>query len=354
VRAIIMVLLFALLASFGLLAYASLRMDRVRVSGLNMAGPQMNVLVVGTDSREGLSPEELQALGTEAVDGKRTDTIFLLSARGQRTAMLSFPRDLFVTRCDGTPGRINAAFTIGDGPTCLTQTVERLSGIPVTHYMEMNFVGFRDIVDGIGSVPVVLDAPLRDVAAGVDLPAGCSRLSGDEALGFVRARSVDSDLGRIERQQYFLQQVAREAASPSTVLNPVSLVQTTGAVGGALTVNATFGPISLLRLGFAGRGLATGSGLPSFTVPASPATIGGAAVLVPDDAAAEQVFSSFRDGTVFDDPPPAGEVGEAAGAGLGAPGRATLQVAALGLPRLLADAGDATDTADVGGAPATC
>jgi hypothetical protein len=91
-----------------------------------------------------------------------------------------------------------------------------------------------------------------DVAAAVDLPAGTHQLDGATALGFVRARSIDDDLGRIGRQQYFLQQLAREAASPTTVLNPLRLVSTTGAVGDSLIADEGFGPIDMLRLGSGG------------------------------------------------------------------------------------------------------
>jgi LCP family protein required for cell wall assembly len=296
---LLVMLLLGMLMSFGLLAYASSKIERVPVEGLQSAGATMNVLVVGSDSREGLTEEEVFAMGTGFVDGKRTDTIFVLSVRGQRAAMLSFPRDLFVTRCDGTQGRINSAFAAADGASCLTQTVSQVSGLPITHYMELNFLSFVNIVNALGGVEVDLEAPIRDVAAGIDLPAGPQELDGPTALGFVRARSIDDDLGRIGRQQYFLQQLARSAASPTTVLNPLRLVSTTGAVGDSLIADEGFGPIDMLRLGIGGGGLARG-GLPTFTVPATPASIGGAAVLVPVEGEAAALFASFRDGSVFD------------------------------------------------------
>jgi LCP family protein required for cell wall assembly len=285
-----------------LAAYASSRIDRVPVEGLSSAGTRMNILVVGSDSREGLTPEEQAELATGYFAGARTDTIFVLSVQGQRAAMLSFPRDLYVTRCDGSQGRINAAFVQSDGRSCLTRTVAQVSGLDITHYLEVSFLGFRDIVDAVGGVDVELEAPINDAAAGIDLPAGPQRLDGRDALGFVRVRKIDDDLGRIARQQYFLQQLGKEALSPSTVLNPLRLFRTTGAVGESLLADERFGPIDFLRLGLAGRGLA-GGGLPTFTVPASPASIGGAAVLVPDDAEAAALYASFRDGSVFTAPP---------------------------------------------------
>jgi LCP family protein required for cell wall assembly len=305
-RTLLLVLLLGivlvLVGGMGLAAYASAKIERVPVEGLGSAGARMNILVVGSDSREGLTEEQQAELATGFFEGARTDTIFVLSVQGQNAAMLSFPRDLYVTRCDGSQGRINAAYVIGDGRSCLTQTVAQVSGLEITHYLEVSFLGFRDIVDAVGGVEVDLEAPINDAAAGIDLPAGPQTLDGRNALGFVRVRKIDDDLGRIARQQYFLQQLARGVASPSTVANPVRLVRTTGAVGESLLADERFGPIDFIRLGLAGRGLA-GGGLPTFTVPATPQTIGGAAVLVPVEGEANALYASFRDGSVFDAPP---------------------------------------------------
>lgn len=281
--------------------YTSSQINRVEVGGLGSADGRMNVLVVGNDSRQGLTDQELLELGTEAVDGDRTDTIFLLSISGGRAAMLSVPRDLYVTRCDGTQGRINAAYAQG-GPTCMTQTVTELSGIPVTHYAEVNFLGFIRIVDAVGGVTLFFDEPFVDRPAGIDLPAGCQRLAGSQAIGFVRARTVDGDLGRIARQQRFIAELAEEITRPSTLLNPVRLFASGGAAGRSLTASDNLGMLDLLRLARAGRGFA-GAGLATYTVPASGARIGGAAVLVPDESAADALFAQFRDGSILDPAP---------------------------------------------------
>lgn len=287
-----------------LAVYTSMQINHVEVDGLGSADGRMNVLVVGNDSRQGLTDEELLELGTEAVDGDRTDTIFLLSISGGRAAMLSLPRDLYVTRCDGTQGRINAAYALG-GPTCMAQTVTQLSGIPVTHYAEVNFLGFIKIVDAVGGVTLFFDEPFVDRPAGIDLPAGCQRLDGSQAIGFVRARTIDGDLGRIARQQRFIAELADEVTQPSTLLNPVRLFATAGSAGRALTASENLGLVDLLRLARAGRGFA-GDGLATYTVPAGGARIGGAAVLVPDERAADALFAQFRDGSILD-PAPAPE-----------------------------------------------
>ncbi|MEX2620179.1 MAG: LCP family protein [Egibacteraceae bacterium] len=287
-----------------LAVYTSTQINRVQVDGLGSADGRMNVLVVGNDSRQGLTDEELLELGTEAVDGDRTDTIFLLSISGGRAAMLSLPRDLYVTRCDGTQGRINAAYALG-GPTCMAQTVTQMSGIPVTHYAEVNFLGFIKIVDAVGGVTLFFEEAFVDRPAGIDVPAGCQRLDGSQSIGFVRARTVDGDLGRIARQQRFIAELADEVTQPSTLLNPVRLFVTGGSAGRALTASENLGLVDLLRLARAGRGFA-GDGLATYTVPAGNARIGGAAVLVPDEGAADALFAQFRDGSILD-PAPAPE-----------------------------------------------
>ncbi len=303
-RTLAVVLLVLALVGLGtggaLLATATSAMRRVDVEGLARAGGRMNVLVVGSDSRDGLSDEQLQQLGTEAVEGRRTDSIFLLSARGGSAAMLSFPRDLFVQRCDGTQGRINGAYSQG-GPSCLVQTVSEVSGIPVTHYLEIDFAGFIGLVDAVGGVQVFLEAPLVDVPAGVDLPAGCSRLDGRQAIGFVRARGDGGDLGRIARQQRFLKELVEEVASLRTLVDVPRLFAVARSAGAAVTADRGFGPFDLLRLARAGRGLA-GGGLATYTVASTPQEIGGAAVLVPTDGAGA-VFSRFADGSILDVPP---------------------------------------------------
>lgn len=283
--------------------FLTLKMQRVDVGGLG-GNPfdELNVLVVGTDSREGFTPDQLQALGTEAVSGRRTDTIFLVSTSGGRAAMLSFPRDLLVTRCDGTRGRINSAYTTG-GPTCLAETVGRLTGIGLDGYLEVDLFGLSRIVDAAGGVPICLDQPLVDRPAGADLPAGCGVLDGRTALGYVRARHADAsgDLGRIARQQRFLAALGQEVISPSTLINVPRLLRVTAAAGSSVTADRRLGPIDLVRIARGAKGLA-GGGLAAHTVPTRPRTIGGAELLVPDEEGAAALFAQFQDGSILRQP----------------------------------------------------
>jgi LCP family protein required for cell wall assembly len=299
--AIVGVVVFALLVvgTAALVVWANGQIERIPVAGLQGAGGPTHVLVVGSDSREGLTPEEQVELATGFVEGERTDTIFVMTVQGGRVATLAFPRDLWVARCDGTTGRINAAFGIG-GPDCLVQTVSQVAGLPIQHYLEVNFGGFRRIVDAVGGVELCLERAMNDPFAGVDLPAGCQVLDGRQALGFVRTRKIDNDLERIKRQQQFLRALATKLASPGRVLNPFELVPLTRAVGAALTADDSMGPIDLLRLGLGLRGLAAGAAV-THTVPVTGANRGGAAILVPIEVEAEALFQRFRNGSVLAD-----------------------------------------------------
>ena len=278
---------------------ANNKITRVAVKGLEPAdGGRRNILLVGSDGREGMTAAQRRRLGTGNFDGERTDTILLLSLEGSRGAMLSFPRDLYVPRCDGTSGRINAAYGIG-GPTCLVRTVSEVSGIPITNFMEVDFLGFHDIVEAVGGVRMCLKEPISDRDAHIDLPKGCQRLDGKEALGYVRVRKIDNDLMRIERQQRFMKELAKEIAQPSTVLNPVRLFSTGNAVGSALTADKGLGIPDLAALARGGAAMGR-TEFPQFAVPNAGASIGGASVLTIVEEEAEPLFQSFADGSVLE------------------------------------------------------
>ncbi len=295
-----LVVVLVVLLALALVAplWASAQVPRLPVSGLAASGSPLNILVVGSDDRA----ESSELVAQAPADGEgwdaRTDTIFILSVQGRRAAMLAFPRDLWVERCDGTSGRINAAEVIG-GPSCLVRTVQDLSGIEVHHYLRVTFGGFVDLVDAVGGVELCLEEPIQDDDAAIDLPAGCQRLDGDDALGFVRVRKIDDDFQRIQRQQRFLQALAREVATPSTLLNPVRLVGLTQEAGDTVAIDEGAGVRSLARIALGGTALASGSA-PAFTVPGDPSTTaGGAWVLDPRAHEAELLYAAFRDGSVL-------------------------------------------------------
>ncbi len=305
-----LVLLAVLLASIMIpLLTAAATLDRVDVPALAGGPGPVHTLVVGSDARDDMTPEQQAELGTGSTDGLRTDTLFVLSVDGGRAAILALPRDLWVTRCDGSNGRINGAYGIG-GPDCLVETVQNLTGLGIDHYLEVDFLGFVDLVGAVGGVEVCLDKPIEDPFAAIDLPAGCQVLEGRDALGYVRVRKIDNDLERIKRQQGFVSALADRILQPSTLLNPFRATATARAAGNALTVDSGLGLGDLVRLARGGRGLASGRFVAT-TVPVTDTTINGASVLLQIDEPAQALYLSFIDGSIFDTiaPPPAeGEV----------------------------------------------
>src|SRR6266550_1523349 len=147
-------------------------------------GKVMNVLLVGSDTREDLTDAQNFG-GTKAVGGQRSDTIMILHVdpKATKAAILSFPRDLYVTLANGEKNRINAAFS--SGPDLLIQTVTQAFGIPIDHYVQVNFDGFKGIVNAIGGINVYFPSPARDTFSGLRVPkAGCLFLNGDGALSY--------------------------------------------------------------------------------------------------------------------------------------------------------------------------
>ena len=190
----------------------------------------LNILVVGSDQRDGNA-------------GERTDTIMLvhLSAKRNDAAVISFPRDSLVQlpACrsqEGRPGQrrhrgmINASFNFG-GIGCTWKTIETLTGIHIDHFVKVDFTGFKEMVDAIGGVDLCIPEPIRDKYVQLDLPAGWQTLQGEQALGYVRARyslGDGSDIGRIQRQQNFIAAMAKKAISAETLTNPFRAVPLPG------------------------------------------------------------------------------------------------------------------------------
>lgn len=318
--------LTAALSITALLWYGEQSIDRVDVPGLagttgggvGEAGSfdeVLNVLVVGTDNRDELSEDELAELGTETNEGLLTDTIMLvqLDPRRDGAAIISFPRDLLVTRCDGSEGRVNAAYAVGErtdvgGPSCLVETVTDLTGVAVNNYVEVDFSGFIDVVETLGGVSMYLDKPLRDRAAGLDLSSGCVSLDGTDALSFVRARHLDNDFGRIARQQRFLKEVVDEVMSAGTLVNVPRLASLVQSAADAVEVDSELSLSDMRRLASSLRG-ASAERLETRTVPAVQRRIDGAAYVVAEDDEAEKLFSDFEAGRLITKEDPTADEG---------------------------------------------
>ncbi|WP_240965778.1 LCP family glycopolymer transferase [Streptomyces zingiberis] len=194
--------------------------------------------------------------------------------------------------------KINSAYAEG-GPRLTVRTVERLTGVRVDHYLEVDFAGFIRTVDHLGGVEVCTPVPLRDERSGLDLPAGTSRLGGGEALAYVRARHVDAegDLGRMRRQQRFLAALVDRAARSGVLLNPVKLTGAAEALLGSVRADPGLGTAELIGLGRAMRGL-TASASEFVTVPVADPdhrVPGIGSTVLWDAAAAEQIFAAMRE-----------------------------------------------------------
>jgi LCP family protein required for cell wall assembly len=238
------------------------RPKKTEVSG----GKALNFLLVGSDSREGATPEELKLFGTEANPGATlTDTIILvhLSPKRDKAVLVSFPRDSWVEIPGHGSSKINTAYGRGErdrkggGPALLIQTLENLTGIYVDHYLEVRFGGFLKMVDALGGVDVCLPRAMKDKDAALDLPAGKSHVRGTQALAFVRARKSDprGDFGRIQRQQQFLGGMLRRATSAGILARPDRLFRFLDTVARNLTVDDKLGINDMRNLASKLRGL---------------------------------------------------------------------------------------------------
>ncbi|RFS82753.1 LytR family transcriptional regulator [Actinomadura spongiicola] len=182
--------------------------------------PGTNWLIVGSDSREGLSKDEQRKLKTGFTGGRRTDSMMLLHYGSGGTSLISLPRDSYVPIPGRGSNKLNAAFAFG-GPKLLVRTVEKATGVHIDHYAEIGFNGFVGVVDAVGGVDICVKKDITDPKAGLDLKAGCQTLDGGQALGYVRTRAfLRADLERVEHQRQFFAALMKKASSPGTMLNP--------------------------------------------------------------------------------------------------------------------------------------
>ena len=193
------------------------------------AGRGTTWLLVGSDSRQGLTPEQQAELATGGDIGNgRTDTILLVHVPGlgsdTPTTMVSIPRDSYVEIPGYGEDKINAAFALGGAPL-LAQTVEQATGMRLDHYAEIGFDGFAVMVDAVGGVTMCPTEPVSDPLAGIELPAGCQKLDGRSALGFVRTRATPrADLDRMVNQREFMSALMHRSASPAVLREPAAVV----------------------------------------------------------------------------------------------------------------------------------
>jgi LCP family protein required for cell wall assembly len=266
-------------------------------AGRPAATPGQDWLLVGSDSRAGLSRKQVRQLHVGHAAGQRTDTIILLHKPSSgRATLVSLPRDSYVPIPGHGHNKLNAAYAFGGAPL-LVRTVETVTGIRIDHYAEIGFGGFVGMTDAVGGVRLCPARNINDKLSGLHVKKGCQTMDGKTALAYVRARYFDplGDLGRVQRQQAFLSAVFAKAISPTTLLNPFRLISLGNAATTALTVDNRDGPIDVLRFAMAMRAVAGGKGIHT-TVPVANAdyrTSAGSTVLW-DRPRALALFRSLR------------------------------------------------------------
>ncbi|WP_450165028.1 LCP family protein [Streptomyces albicerus] len=274
-------------------------------------GDGMNVLLVGTDGRDRITPAEKKKYRLGGAPCRCTDTIMIvhLSEDRQRASIVSLPRDSYAetpAHTDRTTGKqhkahplkLNAAYAEG-GPQLTVRTVENMTHVKIDHYLEVDFTSFMKTVDVLGGVRICTVRPLKDTYTGLDLPAGTHDLNGGQALQYVRARHTDgaSDLGRMQRQQRFLAALIARATSSGVLLNPIKFQDVTGAVLGSVRADKGFGTDELIDLGRAMRTFSPSSS-EFTTVPIGTmgyAVKGIGSTLKWDEKKAGRLFRTLRD-----------------------------------------------------------
>ncbi len=274
-------------------------------------------LLVGSDSREGLTAAERKALGVGGnASGRRTDSIILVhtpSGSG-KPVVVSIPRDSYLEIPGEGRNKVNAAFALG-GPKLLAETLEQATGLPIDGYVEIGFGGFAKTVDSLDGVEMCVPRAIKDEKAHIDLKKGCQTLDGKNALGYVRARYSDpkGDLGRAERQRQFLGAVMKKAATPSTVLLPTRWWGFTHAGASGVIVGEDTSLLDTYRILSTMRKVSSDQAL-SLVVPLSStnaSTNAGSSVLW-DEERAKDFFTMLREGESITEPP-AGTDGEPSG-----------------------------------------
>jgi LCP family protein required for cell wall assembly len=274
------------------------RYDEVAVDAAP-AGEPVNYLVVGSDSRG--AKTERDANGN-AVTGQRSDTIMVvrLDPGSGHADMLSIPRDLWVPISgSGGSNRINSAYS--QGRQVLLDTIKDNFGIEINHYVEIDFEGFKQLVDAIDGVSLWMEDAVRDKHSGLYVDKkGCVTLDGDQALAFARSRHMQymtptgwskqdpyADLGRIQRQQVFIRRALAKALDKASS-NPLTFRSLVSIGVKSVGIDSATDP---LELASQFRDFDT-EDLTTYSLPIK--ARGDGATVAVDKAKAEPIFAMFR------------------------------------------------------------
>lgn len=306
VKIIALLIAVVLVLAIGMYFYLNSKLIRANVlvnyAGRPVTSAGQNWLLTGSDSRQGLTPQQEAQLATgHDISGERSDTIMLLHipSGGGRAVLVSLPRDSYLPIPGYGSNKINAAFAFGGGKL-LAETVQNATGLRINHYMSIGFGGLVNVVNAVGGVRMCLPSAMVDPASGLNLKAGCQTLDGAEALGYVRSRHLfaDQDLQRVQDQRLFLRALLSKITSPGTLLNPLDSVPAAFGAAQALTVDQGTQLYQLVEVAFALRDPETG------TVPVGQSVYEANAgdSLLWDTTKASELFNALK----TDQPVPAG------------------------------------------------
>lgn len=298
---------------YGFLQFTEGKIDRIEASELTSletiatgSDEIVNVLVVGVDDRSTL-PDDWDSRRYGVAAGRRTDVMILAHlVPGERIQMLSIPRDLKVDIPGHGTNRINASYVLG-GPDLLVQMIQAETGIPVHHYIEIDFAGVGAIVDSLGGVALDFNYPARDTTSGFTTEAGRHTLHGEQAVAYARSRHYEilkngqwtsnaaGDISRTGRQQEILIAMFRQVTSPASAFNLPTFLPTF-----ADQITADEG-LDLGRMADLGRDALTlqSKDIDNATLPVKNSKgSDGRAYVVPTDAA-QAVIDAFLAGEPF-------------------------------------------------------
>jgi LCP family protein required for cell wall assembly len=251
--AIVVGLWLVYLVAVPLIAWSKIEKVDATPSGSRPAEqPGTTYLLVGSDSRQGLTRKQELRYGVGKAEGRRTDTIMLLHVGKGPNLLMSIPRDSIVPIPGHGTTKVNAAYAIG-GPDLLVKTLEGTTGIRIDDYVEIGFAGFVDVVNAVGGIQICPKTAMKDKLANLDIQKGCQHVKGKVALGYARSRHTSGlgDIDRARHQREVVSAVGAKAASPWTVINPVRYWRLAMAGSDSLAVGKDTGMLATMRFAWA-------------------------------------------------------------------------------------------------------
>ncbi len=284
-----------------LIQRAEASLTRVPVPQLDevdeVEGPSArHFLIVGSDSRAGLSAEERRELTLGSFEGQRADTIIYvaISADRETISMVSLPRDLLVFDENDRPQKVTDVFA--GGPDDLVAVIQSNFGLPINHFASMSLGGFIEVVNTLGEVEICLEEPLRDRKSGANFDAGCHDMDARDSLSYVRSRSGPrSDFDRIDRQQRFIRAVLEELTDARVLANAPQLFRLVDDVAGNLETDEQLSLNQMRRLADDVRQVVSDD-LPMVVVPGYSQTINGRFFIVAYGPGTRAMFDDIRAG----------------------------------------------------------